>query len=491
MKLRKTLVSLALAGVLTLSPALGADVSEKFPAVNAFSPAFYPDVPEGEWYADAAKVCYETGIMLGTQTGFAPKSTVTVAEAAVMAARLASAVTGEAVPEGDSWYQPSVDFLTAAGVEVPDDLTKAATRLEFFQLLAAVLPADYTAALNSVSALPDTDSAEVLRFYNAGILTGTDVYGTFNPGGVLTRAEAATMIARIVRPEQRKTFTVKEKPVEEKPSYEEELASTMALKVNGQEIPMNQYVGWLNRVIEEVDQTLRAGGAALDWNTDYGVGDLPTYFKEHAKDAAISYVLREQKARQMGCKISELPQKLFPNPTQDDLRNYLDTLGYLGAKHILIETVDPSTGDAVREDSEALEAANILINALNKQPTEEYFDTLVAQFGEDPGMKQQPEGYLFTSGQMVEEFENGVKGLQYGEYTKTPVKSTYGYHIIWRIDPMELVDAALLAEDYQNAQLSTLVNTWMSEATVTPNDALINMVNVQATYEAYLKEKQG
>ncbi len=490
MKLAKRLVSLALAGALALSPALAADVSEKFPAVNAYSPAFYPDVASDAWYADAAKVCYETGIMLGTQAGFAPQNTVTVAEVAVMAARLASAVSGLPVPEGDSWYQPSVDFLKGANIYVPENLTEPATRAEFFQLLSSVLAPDYTAAVNSITALPDTDSAEVLRFYNAGILTGTDVYGTFNGSGVLTRAEAAAMIARVVRPELRKTFTVQEKPVE-KPSYEEELANTMALKVNGQEVPMNQYVGWLNQAVSHVDQSLRAGGAALDWNTDYGVGDLPTYFKEQAKSAAIAYVLRQQKAKQMGCKISELPQKLFPDPTQEQLKGYVDSVGYMGAKHILISTVDASTGDAVREDSVALEAANMLVDALNQNPTEEYFDSLVAQFGEDPGMKNQPEGYLFSSGQMVEEFENGVKSLNYGEYTKTPVKSTYGYHIIWRVDPMELVDASLLAEDYQNAQFSTLLNTWMSQATVTANDALIDMVDVRGCYEAYLKETQG
>lgn len=485
MKLAKALTSLVLAGALCLSPALAADVSDKFPAVNAFNPAFYPDVPSDAWYIEEAQVCYETGIMLGTQTGFAPSNQVTVAEVAVMAARLASAISGIAIPEGDNWYQPSVDFLTGAGIYVPENLAEPATREEFFQLLASVLAPDYTAALNSITALPDTDSAEVLRFYNAGILTGTDEYGTFNASGVLTRAEAAAMIARVVRPELRETFSVKEKPVE-KPSYEEELASTMALKVNGQEVPMNQYVGWLNQVVAQVDQSLRANGGTLDWNTDYGVGDLTEYFKEQAKSAAISYVLRQQKARQMGCKISELPQKLFPSPTQDQLRQYVDTVGYMGAKHILISTVDASTGDAVREDSVALEAANILVDALNQAPTEEMFDSLVSTYGEDPGMKTRPQGYLFTSGQMVEEFENGVKSLNYGEYTKTPVKSTYGYHIIWRVDPIELVQA----EDYQLDMFSTLLNTWMSEATVTVNDPLIDMVNVQATYEAYLAEQQ-
>lgn len=496
MRAAKTLVSLMLAGALTLSPALAADVSDKFPAENSYSAAFYPDVPSGAWYADAAKVCYETGIMLGTQVGFAPDNTVTVAETAVISARLAGAVNGKEVPAGENWYKPSVDLLTGLGVAVPSDLFAPATREEFFSMLAAVLPADYTAAVNSITALPDTDSSEVLRFYNAGILTGTDAYGTFNGGGVLTRKEAAAMIARVVRPELRKEFTLRSKPAEaekpvEKPSYQEELGATMALKVNGQEVPMDQYVGWLNRAVDQFRLMLRQNNMTLDWSENYGVDDLPGYFKDQAKSAAISYVLRQQKARQLGCEISQLAQKLYPSPTRDQLEGYLDSLGYLGAKHILIQTVNPQTGEAVREDAAALEAANILLDAINQQPTEEMFDNLVSVYGEDPGMKQTPQGYLFTSGEMVAEFENAVKGLQIGAYTKTPVKSSYGYHIIWRVDPMELVAEEDLTEAYRSAMLSTLVNTWMTEATVTVNDALIDKVNVQATYEAYLKEAQG
>ena len=35
---------------------------------------------------------------------------------------------------------------------------------------------------------------------------------------------------------------------------------------------------------------------------------------------------------------------------------------------------------------------------------------------------------------MVKEFANAVKELKNGEYTKEPVKTKYGYHVILRID---------------------------------------------------------
>lgn len=53
----------------------------------------------------------------------------------------------------------------------------------------------------------------IYTLYNAGILTGSDAYGTFHPDDGITRAEVAAIMARIIDPAQRKTFTPQEKPV--------------------------------------------------------------------------------------------------------------------------------------------------------------------------------------------------------------------------------------------------------------------------------------
>ncbi len=54
--------------------------------------------------------------------------------------------------------------------------------------------------LDAVSALvpPDTSDSDVLRFYAAGILTGTDAQGTFDEYGTFTRGQAAVILARIL-----------------------------------------------------------------------------------------------------------------------------------------------------------------------------------------------------------------------------------------------------------------------------------------------------
>ncbi len=67
------------------------------------------------------------------------------------------------------------------------------------------------------------------------------------------------------------------------------------------------------------------------------------------------------------------------------------------------------------------------------------FDKLIQEFGKDPGMAYSPDGYLFTKGEMVEEFENATFALEIGKISE-PVKSVYGYHIIKREALPELTD---------------------------------------------------
>ncbi len=82
-----------------------------------------------------------------------------------------------------------------------------ATRQDLFACLSEVVPSEALPAINSISSLPDTDDEEVLRFYNAGILTGMNKSGTFDGDKPLTRKEMAAMLSRIARPSLRVKFT--------------------------------------------------------------------------------------------------------------------------------------------------------------------------------------------------------------------------------------------------------------------------------------------
>ena len=99
MRKGKRLVSFGLILCLALGLVPAAGAVSAFPAVNAYPAGYYRDVPQGVWYADAAQLCYETGLITGPSANtFAPDRAVTVGEAAAVAAR-------EPDPEEpDAWW---------------------------------------------------------------------------------------------------------------------------------------------------------------------------------------------------------------------------------------------------------------------------------------------------------------------------------------------------------------------------------------------------
>lgn len=120
-------------------------------------------------------------------------------------------------------------------------------------------------------------------------------------------------------------------------------------------------------------------------------------------------------------------------PSDAQIQEYYDAHkeGYkydgLRAKHVLIKTVDDNNKPL--SDAEIKKAEKTANEVYKKAITGTDFDTLVNKYGQDPGAEYYPEGYTFTRGDMVEEFENAAYELKVGEISK-PVKSAYGYHVI-------------------------------------------------------------
>ena len=109
---------------------------------------------------------------------------------------------------------------------------------------------------------------------------------------------------------------------------------------------------------------------------------------------------------------------------------------YARVKHILVQFASGSSSSSsstvTRTEEEALAIAN---EAAKQAKAGADFDELVEKYGEDPGMKGNTDGYYFTTGKMVQEFEDASFALQEGEVSE-PVKSKFGYHVILRL-PME------------------------------------------------------
>lgn len=214
------LLALALALPLPIQAAQAGPMASFFDLDPDRSPDARP------WYDyESIRICVEQGLMQGTDAGFQPAKPITLAEVAVLCARIYSRQTGTPIPTGESWYGGASELLLDLAGEASGpwealqaDPMAPATRLDFAQMLDLVWGAD-APRYNDYTALPDTDDPAVLRLYNVGILTGTDALGSFVPRRGLTRAEVAAMAARVARPDLRKGYVPRpEAPAETAPT---------------------------------------------------------------------------------------------------------------------------------------------------------------------------------------------------------------------------------------------------------------------------------
>ncbi|MBR0366297.1 MAG: peptidylprolyl isomerase [Clostridia bacterium] len=139
--------------------------------------------------------------------------------------------------------------------------------------------------------------------------------------------------------------------------------------------------------------------------------------------------------------------------TDEEIEKYF-LENYIRAKHILVNLEEEATEEPATEEAADVEGETKEENAETPEPTAvteedgkkgeelanlilekakngEDFDKLVETYNQDPGMKDNDDGYIFTEGDMVSEFYDCAKELKPGEFGV--VKSSYGYHVIERL----------------------------------------------------------
>ena len=223
--MRKRIVSLLLAVVMVLAmlpAAFAAEPAEglaNFKKVNTYTEGMFADVKSGQWYTPNIKASYEMGLVLGKGDGsFGVNDSVTLATAITLAARIHSIYhTGSAsFKQGSPWYQVYVDYAVANGIIKAGEYSNYnanATRAQFSKILAASVPESALKAINDIAKgevhdLPGNRSYAEAAYllYNAGIITGTDNYGTFKANAAIMRSEAVTIVTRVVDTTLRKHF---------------------------------------------------------------------------------------------------------------------------------------------------------------------------------------------------------------------------------------------------------------------------------------------
>lgn len=210
----KHLKTLVLTAVMTALLATGACAAE---TVNSFS-----DVPETHWAHSAIMTMVRGGLFNGTTAPvngvgtFEPDAPMTRAQFVTVLTRLlyADRITTP-VNEG-SWWQANYETALNAMLLYPGELDGGALDQPMQRQEAAMVlvrsawAKGFPTRLAKVEAIADYDTvAESYREYvricfALGLLQGVDAQGSFQPQGTLTRAQAATVIFRLVDGASRK-----------------------------------------------------------------------------------------------------------------------------------------------------------------------------------------------------------------------------------------------------------------------------------------------
>jgi len=170
----------------------------------------------------------------------------------------------------------------------------------------------------------------------------------------------------------------------------------------------------------------------------YGV-DLPTFLASYVglsgietEEQFFDYVLEDYK------KTLAVTNYIGENASEEELKNFYkeNYSDKLTVKHILIE-VDSEAKDKDKADKEAYEKAVKLIKKLDETSSKKLdakFEELAEDNSDDTATYSNG-GLIedFTKKDVVEEFWKASEKLENGKYTKEPVKSSYGYHIILKV----------------------------------------------------------
>ena len=138
------------------------------------------------------------------------------------------------------------------------------------------------------------------------------------------------------------------------------------------------------------------------------------------------------------------------NLTDKEIEDYYNQniIGDIKAKHILIapDVSDDATDEEKTEAEEkALKKAQ---NIIKKLEDGQDFEELAKKYSDDEATAESGGelGY-FQADEMVEEFADAVKELENGEYTKEPIKTKFGYHIILKENQKEKAELEEVEDD--------------------------------------------
>lgn len=132
-----------------------------------------------------------------------------------------------------------------------------------------------------------------------------------------------------------------------------------------------------------------------------------------------------------------IDEYLAKNISENEINKYYENnvYGDINTKHILVKPDTTSTmtdEEKSTKENEALAIANEIISKLNEGKT---FDEVKTEYADK--ITYEELGYRAFNTNLETTYLNEMKSLSNDSYSKTPIKTSYGYHIVYRIDQKE------------------------------------------------------
>lgn len=200
-------------------------VLSSIPSITAS--AMYTDMPAGAWYEETVTLLttHQNKIINGYPDGaFRPNESIRFDQFITM---IMKAMGHTLTPGTDYWAQPYIDKGISLGIIVKASMTKytnVITREEMapiiirsIGLLDASQTYTYSGTIDTLfydgNKIPDVFRKDVIKCAEIGIINGFND-GTFRGKEILTRAQAATVLIRMLYPEKRiETVTIGDNPI--------------------------------------------------------------------------------------------------------------------------------------------------------------------------------------------------------------------------------------------------------------------------------------
>ena len=221
------------------------------------------------------------------------------------------------------------------------------------------------------------------------------------------------------------------------------------------------------------------------------ISTIKYYYENYYKEQYKSY---EDYLIQNGVENEDVLEGLI---SEKEIKKYYqdEIFGDISASHILIKpnvSDDATDEEKEKAEKEALETAKKVITELKNGKD---FAELAKKYSDDESNSASG-GKLadFNHGQMVEEFEKAARDLKVGTYSTTPVKTEYGYHIIYKTAQKDKPKLEEVKEDI----IEELASKKLEEDSTLQTTALVELrkehkveiqdKNLKNQYEVYIQK---